>query len=125
MSGNKLRVGAAIVVVAFAVVLYVVLKGTDEEVTSSGAEGVPTIVVEGGVPKGGVAELSYNQGEAIRFRVRSDVADEVHLHGYDVAREVEGGGTVRFDVPADIPGIFEVELEGRGEQIARVMVAPR
>lgn len=29
--------------------------------------------------------------------------------------DVVAGGTVSFDVPADIAGIFEVELEGRVE----------
>ena len=34
------------------------------------------------------------------------------------------GGTVSFDFPAEIEGIFEVELEGRGEQIAELRVNP-
>lgn len=126
MSGKAMRVFGAVVVVAFGVVLYLVLKGSaDESVTSSAAMGVPVVVVEGGEPKGGVQELTYNAGEPIRFRVRSDVADEIHLHGYDVAKDVDAGGTAEFEVPADIPGIFEVELEGREEQIARVTVGPQ
>jgi hypothetical protein len=48
----------------------------------------------------------------------------VHLHGYDIAKEVEPGGAVAFDVPADISGIFEAELEDSEEQIARVTVRP-
>ena len=44
---------------------------------------VPTIVVRGGEPVGGVAELSFDAGEVVRFKVESDVADELHLHGYE------------------------------------------
>lgn len=125
MSGNALRIGAGIVVLALAVLLYLVLKDSgDEETMSSAANGVPTIVVEGGEPKGGVQELTYEEGEPISFRVTSDVADEVHFHGYDVGKEVEAGGTVSFAVPATIPGIFEVELEDAKEQIAEVTVEP-
>jgi heme/copper-type cytochrome/quinol oxidase subunit 2 len=125
VSGTALRVIAGIVVVALAVLLYVVLESNgDEEATSSAASGVPVIVVEDGAPVGGVEELTYNAGEPIRFRVESDVADEVHFHGYDVGKEVAAGGTVNFAVPATIPGIFEVELEDAKEQIAEVTVEP-
>ena len=125
MSGNALRVVAGVVVLGLAVLLYVVLESTDDEETaSSAALGVPVVVVERGEPKGGVQELSYNAGEPIRFRVKSDVADEIHFHGYDVAADVAAGGTVSFEVPATIPGIFEVELEHAREQIAEVTVEP-
>jgi hypothetical protein len=125
VSGTALRVVAGVVVIALAALLYVVLKSTDdEETTSSAAGGVPVVVVENGEPRGGIRELTYNSGEAIRFRVESDVADEVHFHGYDVGKDVEAGGTVSFSVPATIPGIFEVELEDAREQIAEVTVEP-
>jgi hypothetical protein len=125
VSGNALRVGAGVVVIALAVLLYVVLSSSDgEETMSSAATGVPLVVVAGGEPKGGIQELTYIAGEPIRFRVESDVADEVHFHGYDVGKEVEAGGTVNFDVPATIPGIFEVELEDAKQQIAEVTVEP-
>jgi hypothetical protein len=125
VSGNALRVVAGIVVIGLALLLYFVLESIDsEETVSSAAMGVPTIVVEDGEPKGGVLELTFNSGEPIRFLVESDLADEVHFHGYDVGRDVEAGGTVSFDVPATIPGIFEVELEDAREQIAEVTVEP-
>lgn len=125
MSGNGLRAVAGVVVIALAVLLYVVLSGSDdEEATSSAAMGVPVVVVENGEPRGGVQELTYNSGEPIRFRVESDVADEVHFHGYDVGKEVAAGGTVSFEVPATIAGIFEVELEDTKQQIAEVTVEP-
>ena len=83
-----------------------------------------TIVVRGGEPVGGIQELEYSAGEEVRFKVRSDVADEVHVHGYDVMEDVKAGGTVSFDFPAEIEGIFEVELEERAEQIAELRVNP-
>jgi hypothetical protein len=85
---------------------------------------VPTVVVRDGEPVGGIEELEYDAGEQIRFEVSSDVADEIHIHGYDLSEDVKAGGTVSFDFPAEIEGIFEVELEGRKEQIAELRVNP-
>jgi len=94
-----------------------------EEAASRGGT-VPTVTIRNGEPVGGVAELEYSAGEDVRFEVTSDVADEVHVHGYDLMEEVPAGGTVSFDFPAEIEGIFEVELEGRKEQIAELTVNP-
>lgn len=86
---------------------------------------VPTIVVdESGEPVGGVAELAFDKGDRIRFKVKSAVADHVHVHGYDLMEDVEPGRTVDFDFPADLEGIYEAELEDRGEQIAELRINP-
>jgi hypothetical protein len=85
---------------------------------------VPVIVVKNGKPVGGIKQLSYDQGDRIRFRVDSDVSDEIHVHGYDISRDVEAGGSVSFDFEASIEGIFEAELESRQEHIAELTVNP-
>jgi len=85
---------------------------------------IPTITVRGGQPVGGVTELTVDQSEEVGFKVESDVADEVHLHGYDISKEVAAGGSVTFDFPAEIEGIFEVELEQSAVQIAELTVEP-
>jgi hypothetical protein len=87
-------------------------------------ENVPVVRIAGGKPEGGVAKLEFTKGQRIRFDVESDVADEVHVHGYDVAKPVKAGGKVRFSFDGKIDGRFEVELEGRGIQIAQLDVAP-
>lgn len=51
------------------------------------------------------------QGEDVTIRVRSDVADEVHVHTYDLLSDVEAGGVTEIAFTADIPGVHEVELE--------------
>jgi hypothetical protein len=115
--------GAAVIVVA--IVLLVVLKKSDSSTTTSNESGkVPVIVVENGKPVGGVRDLTYNKGEQIRFKVDSDVSDEVHVHGYDIMKDVKAGGSVSFDFPASIEGVFEAELEGRKEQIIELTVNP-
>ncbi len=98
------------------------LEASDAEADAGGA--VPTIEIRGDEPVGGVQELEFSAGEEIRFEVSSDRAEEVHVHGYDIAKDVPAGGSVEFAFPADIEGIFEVELEGLGTQIAELRVNP-
>ncbi|MEZ5077376.1 MAG: hypothetical protein R2725_08040 [Solirubrobacterales bacterium] len=84
----------------------------------------PTIAIEGGEPVGGIEELEYDAGDQIEFTVESDVAEEIHVHGYDLMKDVPAGGSVSFSFPAEIEGIFEVELEGQAVQIAEIRVNP-
>jgi len=125
------------------VALFVVLAGGDDGETDSAprqprsgpasSEGQPPkpqrptierIVVHGGEPVGGVKRLQYSSGERVRFSVRSDAAAEVHVHGFDVSKDVAAGGSVQFEFPADIEGVFEVELEESHIQIAELEIEP-
>lgn len=100
------------------------LEGGSTE-TSGSTGPVPQIEVVGGEPVDGIQELEYSAGEQIRFQVTADEAEEIHVHGYDLMEEIpQGGGTVEFDFPAEIEGIFEVELEGQAVQIAELRVNP-
>jgi hypothetical protein len=87
-------------------------------------EATAVITVSNAKPVGGVKRLEYTKDDTISFEVRSDVSDEIHVHGYDLMKDVKAGGTVRFRFKADLEGVFEVELESRGEQIAELRVKP-
>ena len=102
----------------------IVLKNDSSDTQSTTTKGVTTIVIKNGKPVGGIAQLTYNKGEEVRFKVDSDVSDEVHMHGYDIMKDVKAGGSVSFDFPATIEGVFEAELEGRKEQILELTVNP-
>jgi hypothetical protein len=82
------------------------------------------IVVVNGAPKGGIVRETVDEGDRVVLVVRSDVADHVHLHGYDIQRDVAPGKPARLPFRATIPGRFEVELEDRGVQIADITVQP-
>jgi hypothetical protein len=98
--------------------------GKDAAAAEGAKPAIPTIAVRNGEPVGGVEELEYDAGEQIRFRVSSNRADEVHVHGYDVEQEIPAGNTVTLSFPADIEGIFEVELHESEQQIAELRVNP-
>ena len=108
------------VVIAIVAVIIIGTSGGDDTTTS----GPATIEVKDANPVGGVKKLTYKKGGRIDITVKSDTADEVHFHGYDIGKDVEAGGSVHFDVPATIDGDFEMELEQHKEQIADVRVEP-
>ena len=87
----------------------------------------PTVVrvrVVGGVPQGGIVRETVEQGDQVVLVVTSDVSDHVHLHGYDLTRDVAPGRVARIRFRATVPGRFEVELEDRSLQIADLTVQP-
>jgi heme/copper-type cytochrome/quinol oxidase subunit 2 len=121
------RAAMLAVLVAVIVVAFVIAKnsgsGNDNKTTTNAGSGAPVVIhVVNGQPQGGIQKITVNKGERVRFKVVSDVADEIHVHGYNFHKDVKKGGSVSFSFPATIDGIFDIELESRGEQIASLQV---
>jgi len=74
---------------------------------------------------GGVTELEFEQDETARFRVRSSVPEEIHVHGYDIYRDIPADKTVNVAFKADITGIFEIEFHNSGKPIAELKIQPK
>jgi hypothetical protein len=68
--------------------------------------------------------LTFTQGDTVRFRVRSTTDEEVHVHGYDLKKDVRAGQTINFAFKADINGIFVIEFEKSATTIAQLKVVP-
>lgn len=147
MSSAKTRVLAAVAVVVVAVGLFLVLKPGDSDEGSSGSQpvasnpsngdseqakkpvkpsepAVPTITLKDGQPVDGVLEIDVDEGDQIEFRVKSDVDEEIHVHGYDISQDVAAGQTAELSFEADITGIFEAELELSSVPIAEIQINP-
>jgi outer membrane murein-binding lipoprotein Lpp len=97
---------------------------TETTTTEAAKPTVVSIVVVNAAPKGGIVRQTLSEGDHVVLVVKSDVADEIHLHGYDKSTDVTAGGTARLPFTATIPGRFEVELESRAVQIADLTVNP-
>jgi FtsP/CotA-like multicopper oxidase with cupredoxin domain len=137
--------GIAALIAVVAVVIFVTSGGDDEQeatgtaatttatATPSATEqasgtSTPTPTPEPQPPllqAGKVAKLRYSEGDTVQFRVRSDQPEEVHVHGYDIKKDLEAGQTATMSFKATITGIFEVEFEQSGEQIAELRVDPK
>jgi hypothetical protein len=99
-------------------------SGTETATEPAATPAPPTVRVVDAKPQGGIKKLSFDKGDQIRFRVVSDTADEIHVHGYDLMKDVAKGGSVTFSFKGSIDGRFVVELEDHGEQIAELDVQP-
>ncbi|GAB3824959.1 hypothetical protein [Dactylosporangium cerinum] len=49
------------------------------------------------------------KGSLVRITVTSDVADELHVHGYDKTLALPAGTPASIDLRVDKTGLFEVE----------------
>lgn len=71
---------------------------------------VISVTVRGGQVQG-PSRHRVERNEMVKVRVTSDVADEIHVHGYDKTAPVAAGTTAEVSFVASIPGVFEVEFE--------------
>jgi hypothetical protein len=133
--------GAAIVIAA---ALYFVLRPDDTDEPAGGASPTTTgtattpippevppppmrprparvrITVRNGLPVGGVRRVTVSRGRRVTLIVNADVTDHVHLHGYDIMRDVAPGQPATISFRATILGTVEAELEDRRVQIAQI-----
>jgi FtsP/CotA-like multicopper oxidase with cupredoxin domain len=136
-----MRAGFAALALAILVVAFLVLRGGSDperpaaQATPSATSGggatptgtaTPTPTVDPGPLLTGakVVKIEVNKGDTVRFRVRSPKAEEVHVHGYDLKKELQPGKVASMSFKATIDGIFVIEFEGSGTQIASLRVDP-
>ena len=72
----------------------------------------------------GPTAFSFTVGDAVSIWVVSDVDAEIHVDGYDVFFEAAAGVPTEVALTADVPGIFEVELEGTHTPLFALEVTP-
>ena len=95
---------------------------------TTGSKGPGTVQIDytisGGKAVGGIGRDAVSRGRIVVLRVKSDVVDHVHVHGYDLMADVGPGkpATIRFTATA--PGRFEIELEESGLQFGELEVRP-
>lgn len=80
------------------------------------------VEVTAGEVIGGMKRVRVPLGDTVALAVRSDVADEVHVHGIEEKAEIPAGGGILMRFVADAPGIFVVEFEERGLHILELEV---
>lgn len=88
-----------------------------ETTTTNEAVRVIEVTYASGQVAGGAQRTTVRLGEKVRLRVTSDVADQIHLHTYDLKAPVGPGLPAQIDLIATIPGRHEVELEKKRRQL--------
>jgi hypothetical protein len=81
----------------------------------AGSATVLAVTVRGGSVVDGAARQRATVNQPVTVRVTSDVADSVHVHGYNKMFDVAPGRAAEVTFVANIPGVFEVEFEKSGK----------
>ncbi|HYH59306.1 MAG TPA: hypothetical protein VD790_08825 [Thermoleophilaceae bacterium] len=139
------RIGLILSAIVLAAVAFLILRPDDEDdpaptsqttTVEQSPQGEPTATVpapepepefavirirDGGV-QGGEQRITVEKGDVARIEVRADISDEIHLHGYDLYRDVTPDKPARFKLKADIEGVFEIEAHDLGHVIVGTLV---
>lgn len=92
--------------------------------TSSAASGQRIeVTFAHGKASGDTGRVTVATGTPVTLVVTSDVADEVHVHGYDVEKELTPGTPATLQFDATIAGVFEVELHHADTVLLRLQVS--
>jgi heme/copper-type cytochrome/quinol oxidase subunit 2 len=75
-----------------------------------------------GQATGDTGRIPVGLGESVTLALTSDVADEVHVHGYDLTVELDPGQQAEVTFAATVPGVFEVELHEAGTVLLTLQV---
>lgn len=72
---------------------------------------VVKVTIKAGEVRTGSVDVPVLAGDNVRLVVRTDVADELHVHGVEQTFPLEvGKNTIDFQIAADLaPGLYEVE----------------
>jgi heme/copper-type cytochrome/quinol oxidase subunit 2 len=82
-----------------------------------------SVTVRGGKVGGDTGRVAVPLGSPVVLAVSSDVADEIHVHGYDLKKDVPAGGTAALTFTASKPGVWEVELENAKLALLQLQVS--
>ena len=100
--------------------------GATSSTEAASTAGFSGVVVEAKVTGNQVETASrrvrIDLGQKVRVHVEADRAEEVHVHGYDLKGDVAPGKPAVIDFTANVPGVFEVELEGSGLKLFELQV---
>lgn len=71
------------------------------------------------------SDVTVTEGDRVVLRISTDSPLEVHVHGYDIEREVEPNEPARLSFEADLTGRFEIEVHETEEELGTLVVEPR
>jgi hypothetical protein len=87
------------------------------------ADVVVDVKIAGGKSTPSGQTVKAKTGQKIRITAVSDVADSLHVHGYDKTLELKPGRSVSVEFTADTKGSFEVETHESGKLVFKLQVS--
>jgi hypothetical protein len=71
------------------------------------------------------SDIAVAEDDRVVLRILTDSPLEVHVHGYDLERELEPDEPVRLSFEADLTERFEIEAHETEEKLGTLVVEPR
>lgn len=99
-----------------------VATGDAVEIEAEVEDGQIRLEVEG-EPITAPGPVRVNAGHPVALKVETDVPDQVHVHGYDIAEDLRPGEPATLRFVAALPGVWEVELHRSDLLLLRLEVA--
>lgn len=84
---------------------------------------VDVTIANGKVSAGGSSVVKAKSGQFVQIDAVSDVAESLHLHGYDKTLDLKPGKKASVVFKADTKGIFEVETHESGKLVFKLQVS--
>lgn len=69
--------------------------------------------------------IKVEEGQKVVLKVTADIADEAHLHGYNVSKPTKPGEQVVLELTANKSGRFELELEKIKKPLGYLEIYPK
>jgi hypothetical protein len=81
-----------------------------------------TITAVNGRPVGGIQRPTVKKGQTVRIVVKTNIGTQVHLHGYNIEKNIEKGVPTVIRFVARVQGRFALELHPMDAQLAQLTV---
>jgi hypothetical protein len=108
------------------VAIAIPVAGTTASAGTTAATVVKPVIVSitavNGRPVGGIKRPTVKNGQTLRIVVRTNVGNQVHLHGYNIEKKVTKGVPTVIQFVAKVQGRFELELHPMDALLAQLTV---
>jgi hypothetical protein len=124
------RIGLLAAAVAIAVVAFVIAKPGSDDSSKSGSPSKRAgpasfrIQLKNHKPVGRKV-IKVKTGDRVLIVVSSDKPETVHLHGYEIEREITPSKPGRYAFTAKNEGAYDLESHTTEKKIATLQVQPR
>ncbi len=124
----KLKIVFFVVAVILLVIGFVVLK--PKQAPKNASQSAPAtktfnLVIKNHKVTSGPTVLMVNQGDDVVINITNDEDEELHLHGYDKATELQKDKPAALRFTANLTGNFPYELEHSGTELGSLQVLPK
>lgn len=130
MQSRKTAAIAGVAVLVAAIVVFIVLQGGSDSSSGPANESFDFRVANGKAV-GGAQDVSATQGDHLTVTLHTDAPAELHIHGYELSKDIDAGKSGSISFTADATGEFELEAhplvhgeEGAGVELGQLKVSP-